>query len=191
MNSAIISLFILVQSMPLRCLEPTSEVREFLNQIEKKANLSDSLKEKEEEKISKSINELNDKDIHIRVKALFALYEFGDKAMPALINALKHEDYKLRRSAADVLGFMGERAAGAVSALADALNDSATIVRVYAALALGEIGPKAKSAMPALEAAVKDKAYLVRDASAEALRKIKKPAADNKPVKFRLMSRVT
>ena len=70
--------------------------------------------------------------------------------MPALIKALKDDDCKMRRGAADAVGEIGPEARDAVPALINALKGDGYSVPLSAAHALGAIGPEAKEAIPAL-----------------------------------------
>ena len=75
-------------------------------------------------------------------------------AVPALIVALKDENWGVRSPAAWALGKIGPAAAPAIPALIAALKDENRNVGVSAAWALEQIGP---AAIPALIAALKDK----------------------------------
>ncbi|MBO0793610.1 MAG: HEAT repeat domain-containing protein, partial [Ktedonobacteraceae bacterium] len=55
--------------------------------------------------------------------------EIGIGAIPILIEALRHEEWRIRMSAASLLGMFGPDAITAVPALARALNDSKARVR--------------------------------------------------------------
>jgi HEAT repeat protein len=148
MNSAIITLYLLVQSMPLGCLEPASETDKLLEQIEQKANPSDSLTEEEKEEISRLVNQLKDENYEFRSLAAMSLWNIGEKAapaVPALVEVLKDEDYRVyrvREFAAQALGRIGEKA---VPALVEALKDKNSLVRENAAWALRLIQSKEKS----------------------------------------------
>jgi hypothetical protein len=67
-----------------------------------------------------------------------ALAGIGEPAVPGLTKSVAAGNYR----AADALGEMGEKAAGAASALSGALTHADARVRVSAARALGRIGPK-------------------------------------------------
>ena len=74
--------------------------------------------------------------------------------MPALIEALKDEDGRVRSNAARAQGYIGPEAKVAVPALIQALKDEDKYVRDDAAWALGKIGP---AAVPALVKRLNDK----------------------------------
>ncbi len=99
-------------------------------------------------------------------------------AIPALIAALKDEDWDVRSSAARALGNIGPAAASAVPSLIAALKDENRNVWDKAVDALGNIGP---AAVPALIAALKDKDSDVRSSAARALGQIGPAAASAVP----------
>jgi HEAT repeat protein len=80
--------------------------------------------------------------------ALDALATLGPKAVPRLIELLKHKD--LRVQVVYVLGQIGPGAAPAIDALAKLVNDPDVNLATEAVLAIGKIGPDAKVAVPAL-----------------------------------------
>jgi HEAT repeat protein len=89
-----------------------------------------------------------------------------------LISALRDEQWKVRRSAAERLGEIKDKRA--VEPLIAALGDEIAWVRWQAAEALGEIGDE--RAIGPLVAALGDKDPLVRENAAKALEKIGKPS---------------
>jgi HEAT repeat protein len=85
------------------------------------------------------------------VKLVGPLVRAGEPAVPSLIDVLGHENARVRRLAAQILGAMRGKAAAAVPALTKAaLGDPDRSVRDRAQRSLGEIGPAAKDAAPAL-----------------------------------------
>jgi len=119
------------------------------------------------------ITALNDSDRrgsnNVRNNAAAALVKIGKPAVPALCAALKDGHWKMRQSAAMVLGQIGDESA--LPALCEALKDSKDYVRNSAAEALVKIG---KPAAPALCEALKDSKDYVRQEAAEALVRIGK-----------------
>lgn len=104
-----------------------------------------------------------------RLEAARAMAKKGPEVVPKLIEALKHRDWRVRRSATDALAELEADAKPAVPALTKALKDKDAWVRAGAAVALGRIGPDAKEAAPALaEAAVGDDLW-VRKCALESL----------------------
>lgn len=106
---------------------------------------------------------LKDKDDKAAgLRAASAIARIGpEEAVPALIEALNHEDAVVRRRAASALGRMGHgRSAGripgsreaveAIPVLIEALKDDDDSVVGSAASALGSMGVDAKEAVPAL-----------------------------------------
>jgi HEAT repeat protein len=99
---------------------------------------------------------INPREQH-REEIITQLRLAGNKAVPALIRALKDPDVQMRRNA-DLAIF--ELAWGydskpvnmrkAIPALIQATTDDDATVRAWAALDLGQIGPDAKAAVPAL-----------------------------------------
>jgi HEAT repeat protein len=73
----------------------------------------------------------------------------GSQDVPAIIQALKHEDRGVRRAVAERLGQL-EPGAETVAALGSALEDQSEEVRTAAAGSLGRMGPKASAAADAL-----------------------------------------
>ncbi len=90
-----------------------------------------------------------------------------------LIQALTSHDSKVRQSAAEALGKIGDPAS--IPALTTALSDEHSDVRLYAAEALWKIGDPA--AVPALITALSDQDRSVRFRAAEALEQIADPGA--------------
>lgn len=84
--------------------------------------------------------------------AMDSLGRIGAPAVPALIDALDHNDSIRRAQAAKVLARIGPEAKPSVPALVRALEDNDERVRKAAARALGQIGPGAEDAvLPLLE----------------------------------------
>ncbi|MBI3462390.1 MAG: HEAT repeat domain-containing protein [Planctomycetes bacterium] len=81
-------------------------------------------------------------------QAAKALAQFGEEAVPQLIQALENENPKVRAGAARVLGLIGDKAKAAEPTLIEALDDTDHEVRVSAATALSQIGADSKSAVP-------------------------------------------
>jgi HEAT repeat protein len=96
-----------------------------------------------------------------------------EKAIPALIVALKDWDEHVRWDAAYSLGRICEESETVVPALVELLKDESTDVRKIACQSLGEFGPEAKAALPALTHAVDDPNNDVRVRAAQSLEQIK------------------
>lgn len=89
------------------------------------------------------------------------------------IEALRHDDAEVRRSAAFALGQMGESSPEAISSLSELLlTDKEDLVRLNASLALMKIGKPAGSACRALAEGLKDNVMFVRMNCAMALARI-------------------
>jgi len=117
------------------------------------------------------IEDLRSPDAAAVDRAVRQLVEMGEPAVPALIDALKDPEVRVRNAAASALWGLGPKARNAVPTLAEALADGN--VRLWAAKALAKIGPPARSALPALaEAARYDS---TRAAAEDAIRAIKNP----------------
>ena len=106
---------------------------------------------------------------------LQSLRKIGKAAVPALADALRHDDMLIRSWAAEELGRLGIEARAAVPMLASAMNDKndkSDLVNSSVAQALGEIGPDAKAAVPALAQYLKRKDRHYRLWAAKALGKV-------------------
>jgi hypothetical protein len=117
---------------------------------------------------------VQDPDGNIRWQATGALGKMGAAAVPGLTAALKDEDWKVRRSAAEALWAMREPTA--VPGLVEALADKNDIVRQAAASALEGMSDMA---MPALLEAIKSRDPLQSKGAAEMLQRIGSPEALN------------
>jgi len=111
-------------------------------------------------------------DNDIRWQATGALGKIGEAAVEGLAAALKDDDWKVRRSAADALWSMREP--GAVPALTEALIDRNDVVRQAAAGALEGMGDMA---VPGLGEALKNRDPQIRQAATDMLNRIGTPAA--------------
>ena len=95
-------------------------------------------------------------------------------AMPALIEAMKDADHRVRAWAAHALGEIGPDAERAVPALIKMLKDPEEGPRNCSAIALGRIGPAARPAIPALQEALNDPKKDVRFFALKAIKRIQK-----------------
>lgn len=84
------------------------------------------------------------------------LVEIGEPAIPALTDALKHENKDIRAEAANVLRRFGTIAKPAVSGLIEALNDKYWLVRRNAVRALEQIREPIDTIAPALTQSLND-----------------------------------
>jgi HEAT repeat protein len=99
----------------------------------------------------------------IRERAVVALCELGEPAVPLLVGAIGDQDFNVRTLAIFCLGRMGPKAKEAVPVLVQTLGDRDWIVRRYAAGALGYLEGTAAGAAPALaRTAVEDASPDVR-----------------------------
>jgi HEAT repeat protein len=101
-----------------------------------------------------------------------AIVQLGSRAVPALIDALRDDDPRIRQAACTALGQIGDPAA--VPELTKRLQDSVSDVRIAACTALGQIGDS--SAVPELIKCLEDTDYDVRIAACTALGKIGDPS---------------
>src|SRR5262249_34652027 len=111
--------------------------------------------------IDRWVEGLRAPDVAPRREAATALFRLGPaarEAIPALIEALRHDkDPVGRRRAAEALGRIGPAAKEAVGALVEVLQkDPDDTLRYHVATALGDIGPEARAAIPALLAFLTD-----------------------------------
>lgn len=114
---------------------------------------------------------VKDNDSNIRWQATGALGKIGSAAVPGLCVALRDEDWKVRRSAAEALWSMHEPTA--VPSLAEALVDKNDVVRQAAAGALEGMG--AGAVMPLIEVMKSMKDAGISRAAADMLNKIGSP----------------
>jgi HEAT repeat protein len=106
----------------------------------------------------------------MRERAVVALCELGEPAVPPLVGAIGDQDFNVRTLAIFCLGRMGPKAKDAVPALVRTLEDRDWIVRRYAAGALGTLEAAAAGAAPNLaRAAVEDASPEVRQTAKSAL----------------------
>ena len=122
---------------------------------------------------------LKDADRGLGGRAAWALQSIGPDAkaaVPALTQALRHDEEEVRLQAAETLGAIGPDAVASVPALTEALGDNDEDVRSAAAGALEAIGPDANAAVPALIEALTDANLFVRMHATCALRRIGPPA---------------
>ena len=126
------------------------------------------------------IRTLNDVAEPPRRTARQVLAEYGDVALPALLEALggRGRTQATRAGAALVVAKLGSKAAPAVPALQDLFDRrQPPPVRDAAAYALGEIGAAAAPAVPALIAGLSDPERVARTAALQALGRIGDVAA--------------
>jgi HEAT repeat protein len=116
----------------------------------------------------------NDRDARLRAK--YAYWNFGEIAVPVLLELLQDSDNEVRWAAVSVLGRIGAPAAGAVSALAAALKDESQVVREAAVMALAIIGvPPPANAVPALKEILRGADWLLSRRVFEVLERIDTP----------------
>ena len=118
------------------------------------------------ESLSDLISSLNSTSETTGLQAAYALPQFGEKAVPALVRCLQDESEMTRRNTCYALNAVGTPA---VEPLRDALKDSCEYTRDNAAEALGDLGNKAKPAVPALVETLEDESGSVRSHTVEAL----------------------
>jgi len=111
-------------------------------------------------------------------EAIRALVDIGGPAVPALLEALRDGNCRVRRAAAEVLSRFGGAAEPAVPALAEALTDPDGRVRRAAAKALRRAGAPAAAAMPALRKLLDDPLPKVRGAAQLALDELARHAPE-------------
>ena len=108
----------------------------------------------------------------IRRNAYYALSAMGVPAVDPLIGSLEHLNSQIREIAAEALGDIGSSAQAAVPVLAAALEDESERVRFHAAEALGTVSQQESTAISALSAALRDENERVRQEAALALARI-------------------
>lgn len=90
------------------------------------------------------------------VSGLRTILDIGERGVPTLVAALKHDRVGMRQVAAALLARLGAKAKEAAPQLAAALQDEDRWVQYDAAQALAEIGPAAKAVLPQLLSALRD-----------------------------------
>lgn len=111
-------------------------------------------------------NLLNDKQIEVRLSAIWALGQLDNKNIrPTLIHTLADPNPEIRGAAAEALGELGD--ASAIQPLINALSDEESNVRYSSAVALGRLDDPI--AVPYLITALGDEESSVRWISARAL----------------------
>lgn len=105
-------------------------------------------------------------DEYVRWDVLHTLKSKGDeRAVPGLLDALRHNDKDVRSAAAEILGELGGEQA--ISGLLNALDDKVETVRIGAARSLGKIGDS--GAASSLSKALRDRKPGVRIEAARSL----------------------
>lgn len=112
------------------------------------------------------IRALKDDNIKVRKEGVQGINLFGLEAVPTLFEALKDDDRKAGKYAAQALWKICEKAESAVPTLIENLKDENKRVRSHAAFLLGRIGPETKAAVPDLIETLKDEDKDVRRAAA-------------------------
>jgi HEAT repeat protein len=116
----------------------------------------------------------------VRERAVVALCEIGEPAVPLLVGAIGDQDFNVRTLAVFCLGRLGPKAKDAIPELVRTLEDRDWIVRKYAAGALGMLEATAADAAPALaRAAVEDSNAEVRQTATFALGRLGPAAREN------------
>jgi HEAT repeat protein len=106
-----------------------------------------------------------------RLDAAKTLGTRGENVLPALLDAIQSEDWRVRRGVTDVLIAMGEAGKPAVPALLVALEDENDWVRDGAAEALGKAQDTSPKVIAALAKACEDKNNWVRFMAVGALKR--------------------
>src|SRR5207237_1900287 len=109
------------------------------------------------------MNDLKDKDVSVRERAVAALKVYEEEARdaaPLIIKAMSDQDMSLRVNATITLGFIGmsekDRSEGVSALKYRVVKDAQGIVRFQAAVALGRLGADAYDAVPSLILASQD-----------------------------------
>jgi HEAT repeat protein len=143
--------------------------------------------EKADPVVTEAIHDLTDKNPQVRRDAAILLGNRASgsadpdeqRAIPALVTALKDPKDDVRGTAAFALGNIASDGKIVVPALVETLNDENDLVREHAARSLGSIQKEAHLAVPALAVALTDKSNSVRDAALTALIRFGREAKDS------------
>jgi len=121
---------------------------------------------------------LGDENNEVRTAARWALGQTGPQGIPALREALKNGNPRIRAGAASALGSMDPAAEEAVPDLLSALKDEDRTVRLDAVLALGKTRVTSDTVVRALDQVLQeDKDEVVRLDAVRVLNKIDTPEA--------------
>ncbi len=115
------------------------------------------------------IDTLNDDDVNVWSVTTMTLNQFGNQAVPDLINALSSDNTTIRCRSAEIIGHI--KSVEAVPRLMDALNDKDAVVRCAAIGALGQMG--ISEAATSFINALSDEDARVRSCAANVLGKLK------------------
>ena len=118
------------------------------------------------------LRQLDDKDKQVRDQAANQLRQISLHSVPDLINALKHNDSRVRGNAAQTLGEVGPAAKDAVPSLIDALHDTNDSVSRSALEALENMGLEAGFASRIFASLLGHKDDVLRFQATSALRDI-------------------
>lgn len=125
-----------------------------------------------EESIPALINALHHDDRRIRRTSAILLSDIDSEAVPALTEALGDEDSAARAGAAFALALIGPTACDCIPGLIAAMSDDDAHVRQWACYALDRVHPDPEVAVPAFERALQDKDPQVRRFAVQALGRI-------------------
>jgi HEAT repeat protein len=130
---------------------------------------------------AKALADLRSTDDAQASKAVLSIVEFGDQAVPGLIDLLTDGDPRFRIRAASALWLLETKSCPAVPGLAGLLDDPELEVRRSVAMALSNVGSCGAPAVPRLIPALKDSDPAVRQYAAKALGAIGPAAAAAMP----------
>jgi HEAT repeat protein len=125
---------------------------------------------------AKALADLRSGDDAQASKAVLSVMEFGDQAVPGLIELLTDWDPRFRVRAASALWLLGAKSCPAVPGLTALLDDPEVEVRRTVAMALTSVGSCAAPAVPRLIVSLKDSDPAVKQYAAKALGAIGPPA---------------
>jgi len=128
---------------------------------------------------------IGDENTRVRVQAGKSLARIGEKALPALKDALKSDNGNAHETAVRAIHLMESDTADTVPIYIEALQDSNNMARVAAAQALGELGEKGYPAIPALIETLEDDDMWVRVIAARALANYGSAASEALPALVR------
>ncbi len=124
-----------------------------------------------------SLHDLDERVRALAGKAISQLDAQSPADVPALLEALRHDEPAIRFGAAHGLGDLGRAAGAAFGPLAQALQDRDLGVRVQAARALWLVGGEAQPTLPVLIEALRADDEVIRWIAADCLGDIGPPAA--------------
>jgi len=148
-----------------------------------------NMPEKAREQMPELIRALGDENNDVRTAARWALGQTGPKGIPALREALKNSDPRVRSGVAFAIGSIGPSAERAVPDLLRLMKDEDRTVRIDAILAIGKTQVTSDTVVKSLIQTMEtDKDEVVRLDAMRVLSKMNSPEAKEALVRYNTQS---